>query len=364
MIDLADYRIRGRKDIVSYRNIVLFGAGNYLRDSIETFGRKNIIAVLDNDSKKWGLEIEGVKVQDPHEFFQKSGTDDFAVVLSTSGYQYEIAESLVKNNWIGMDRIFSLCPDYQEQKMYQYRDILNNMDMIEKVYDLLEDEESKTYFINSLITRITHQPLYLKSNKNIQQSYCYSGENMICPLAGDYIMDCGAYIGDTAQIFASRIGNKGKIYCFEPFEGNYERLVQWIETSGNEIAQAYQLAVGNQDENRVVSANNQVSMRANIRTCENEKNEVYVRKIDSLYGDIVKKVDFIKMDVEGEEVNALKGAKRTIASCKPRMMISAYHETKHLWEIPLLIKEIMPEYKIYIGHQPHVSFEPEIYVKC
>lgn len=364
MINLADYKVRGREDIFSYKNIVLFGAGNYLRDSIETFGRENIIAALDNDSKKWGQEIEGIKIQAPQQFFEKSGSRDYAVVMSTSGYQYEIAKGLVKNDWICEDQIFSLCPDYQEQKMYQYQDIINHMDLIEKVYDLLEDEESKAYFVNSLVTRIAHQPLYLKPNKNIQQSYCYSGKKMICPLAGDYVLDCGAYIGDTAQIFASRMGNKGKIYCFEPFEGNYERLVQWIETSGCEIAEAFQLAVGHLDENKVVSASDQVSMRANIRACENEKNEVCVRTIDGMYGDIIKNVDFIKMDVEGEEVNALEGAKRTIRNCRPRMMISVYHETKHLWEVPLLIKEIMPQYKIYMGHQPHVSFEPEVYVQC
>lgn len=362
MINLADFNVRGRKDIISYGNIVLFGAGNYLRDSIETLGKNNIIAVLDNDSKKWGIEIEGIKVQAPHEFFEKCGRNDFAVVISTSGYQYEIAKDLIKNDWICKDRIFSLCPDYQEQKMYQYQDIMKHKDLIEKVYDLLEDEESKTYFLNSLIARITHQPLYLKPNQNMRQSYCYSGENMITSVSGDVVLDCGAYIGDTAQIFISRMGNTGKIYCFEPFEGNYKRLVQWIESSGCENVEPYQFAVSNWNENKVVSASCKVSMRANIRVCENEKNEVCVRKIDSMYGDIFKRVDFIKMDIEGEEVNALKGAKNTITACKPRMVISVYHETKHLWEIPLLIKEIVPEYKIYMGHQPNVSFEPEVYV--
>lgn len=363
MLNLTDYKIRGRRDIILYDKIVLFGAGNYILESIEAFDRKRIIAILDNDPNKWGQEIEGLKVQAPKHFFKKEVDRNYAVVLSTSGYQYEIVTDLVTNGWICKEQLFSLCPDYQEDKMYRYKDIFNHLELIEKAYELFEDEESKAYYLNSLIARITHQPLYLMPNKNMQQPYCYSGKKMICPSSGDYVLDCGAYIGDTAQIFIKMMKNKGIIYCLEPFEGNFARLDQWVKKSRlGKIVKPYQVAVSNRDENMIVSAGNQVSMRANIRVCENEKNEVYVSKIDNMQGDIFEKVDFIKMDVEGEEMNALDGARHTIATYKPRMMISAYHETKHLWEIPLRIKEILPEYKIFLGHQPSVSFEPEIYV--
>lgn len=76
----------------------------------------------------------------------------------------------------------------------------------------------------------------------------------------------------------------------------------------------------------------------------------------------IERIDFIKLDIEGDEKIALEGGRNLIKKYFPRMMVSAYHKCEDLWELPLLIHEINPQYKIYLGHQPHAAFEPEIYV--
>lgn len=361
MVDLKEYSVRGRDDIAAYKNIVLFGAGNYLPDSINSFGREKILAILDNDPGKWGEKIEGIQVDAPKVFFQHVTNDDYAIVMSTSRYQYEIADSLVRDYHISEGHMFSLCPDFQEEKMYDSQEILSHLDEINEVYEFLADEESKEYYINSLIARLTHDPLKLKPNKNMAGTCYYLGSKAIKPLSGGYVLDCGAYIGDTAQIFLDMMENKGKIYCFEPFGGNYERLCEWVrQMKMDAIVEAHQIAVSDEDGSMIISAGDEVSMQANLGQNEKKKNRVCVRGIDSMT--FIENVDFIKMDIEGTELNAIRGAEKTIAFYKPQMMISAYHVTSHLWEIPLLLKKIVPEYEIYMGHQPNVSFEPEIYV--
>lgn len=67
------------------------------------------------------------------------------------------------------------------------------------------------------------------------------------------------------------------------------------------------------------------------------------------------------MDVEGAELIALKGAEQTIKKYKPKLAISIYHKPNDLWEIPLLIKSWVPEYKIYIRHYNVVSSETIMY---
>ena len=62
------------------------------------------------------------------------------------------------------------------------------------------------------------------------------------------------------------------------------------------------------------------------------------------------RVDFIKMDIEGAEVEALKGARETIREFKPQMAIAVYHELSHYYEIPLYIKDIYPGYRIFFEH--------------
>ena len=67
------------------------------------------------------------------------------------------------------------------------------------------------------------------------------------------------------------------------------------------------------------------------------------------------------MDIEGEENNAIIGARSLIERCRPRMMISAYHRIDDFWIIPDTLWSLEANYKIYVGHAPGVSTEMEYY---
>ena len=75
--------------------------------------------------------------------------------------------------------------------------------------------------------------------------------------------------------------------------------------------------------------------------------KIEVCSIDNVIDD---KVTFIKMDIEGSELEALKGAEKTVRSHKPKLAICLYHKIEDFWEIPLYINEIVPEYKLYAAH--------------
>lgn len=77
-------------------------------------------------------------------------------------------------------------------------------------------------------------------------------------------------------------------------------------------------------------------------------NTIEVIKLDDILTD--EKIDFIKMDIEGAEINALIGAKDIITRQKPNLAICIYHKPEHLWEIPALLLNYVPEYKFHIRH--------------
>lgn len=362
-MNLGNLEIRSQKTIMAFDKIILFGAGNYLIESIKTFGKGKIQAIFDNDEKKWGSIVEGYQILNPHKYIQEYIQEKCAVVLSTSSFQYEIATQLEEEFGVKRELIFSLCPDYQECRMYNVDDIIKNFSKIKKAYSILEDEESKNYLYESLAGRITHDPFRFKGNPRMKGMYCYKGLDVdIQVRQNDHILDCGAYIGDTAREFLRMTQNTGKIFCFEPFEKNYLELQNWRKENGlGDSVNAYCLALSDFEGVMEISSDTEISTRANIRAHSNVRQKVKVTKIDNMLNEFEDGIDFVKMDIEGEELKALLGAQIAIEKYHPKLMISAYHKTSHLWEIPILIHDICPNYRIYLGHNPKVPFEPEVY---
>jgi hypothetical protein len=75
--------------------------------------------------------------------------------------------------------------------------------------------------------------------------------------------------------------------------------------------------------------------------------QVKAVKLDDV---ITEKVTYIKMDIEGGELSALEGAQRILKQDRPKLAISLYHKPTDLWEIPIYIKKLVPEYKFYVRH--------------
>lgn len=73
------------------------------------------------------------------------------------------------------------------------------------------------------------------------------------------------------------------------------------------------------------------------------------------------KITLLKMDIEGAELSALKGATQIIKIRQPDLAICVYHKLKDFWEIPLYIKSICPEYKIYLRHHSQTQIETVCY---
>ena len=78
-------------------------------------------------------------------------------------------------------------------------------------------------------------------------------------------------------------------------------------------------------------------------------------------GRIKEKVTYVKMDIEGAELDALHGMEKMIKSDKPKLAISIYHKPEDLWEIPLYIYKLVPEYKFILRHHHHRIHETILY---
>jgi len=94
---------------------------------------------------------------------------------------------------------------------------------------------------------------------------------------------------------------------------------------------------------------------------EGKKTTVGTIALDEFIND---EVSFIKMDIEGAEIKALTGARKLIKKYKPKLAISAYHLPLDIIQIPLIIHDMAPEYKLYLRHHSLVHYETVLYAVC
>jgi hypothetical protein len=73
---------------------------------------------------------------------------------------------------------------------------------------------------------------------------------------------------------------------------------------------------------------------------------------------------FIKMDIEGAEISALRGGEKTIRRCLPDLAVCVYHRINHIWDIPLLLDDWRLGYKMYLRSYNPYTMETVLYATC
>ncbi|MEW6742652.1 MAG: FkbM family methyltransferase [Planctomycetota bacterium] len=181
------------------------------------------------------------------------------------------------------------------------------------------------------------------------KQYYYPGPPSIRPEAGDILIDGGGCWGDTALHFAHSVGERGEVHSFEFVPGNLRIFQRNLEL--NPLL-----------KDRVHIAPYALSERSGEKLGFDDRgpstnlapqgaSSVETRSIDTYVAEAaLPRVDFIKMDIEGYEAAALRGARRTIARYRPRLAISAYHRPEDFLDLPQVILDIDPGYRFRLGH--------------
>ncbi len=201
----------------------------------------------------------------------------------------------------------------------------------------------------------------------IEQQYaCRSENGDICCEEGDYVIDGGACWGDTALYFAALAGEKGKVFSFEFLPENIAIFQKNLSLNPNLAKNIHHLpyALWSKSGESFSFASNGPGTRLTSSAGQSEC-RVKTMHIDGLVGSgMAKKIDFIKMDIEGAELQALKGAEKTIKKFKPKLAITVYHDFKDFWTIPQYIDSLDLGYQFEMRHFTIHSEETLIFAKA
>lgn len=280
------------------RDYILYGVGEEgrrLNACLRTLGIK-LNCCCDQRAAKGFSEFDGIKVLCPEE---ASKIEDAVFLIASSFYKTEMYNTLIelgikeKNIYVTND---NWCMYFSDMDQYFDKDIIK------------------------------------------------LGDN-------EMFLDCGAADGFNTEMFLKLSGKNAGAFLFEPLAENLTDLKRFSKIPGVNI-----IPHGVWDKTCKLTFIN-TDDRYCGKFCEDDNGIEWVTSIDEKVYNVVDKVTFIKMDIEGAELKALQGAKNTILRDRPRLAISIYHKPEDIYEIPLFIKSLVPEYKFYIRH--YSNFQPE-----
>lgn len=218
--------------------------------------------------------------------------------------------------------------------------------------DCLEDDKSKKIVTNIVNLALTGDLKYIEDIPVDKVEYFSSD---YYELSDDEVYaDCGAYDGDSILDFIRyKEGKYKKIIAFEPDLLNFDDLNNTVRENSIDRIELVNSALSDKSEKKV-SFSSRHNMGAKILDCYDNNSDsdgkIKTSALDDFYNE---RISFIKMDIEGYELRALKGARKTIVDFKPKLAICLYHKALDIFEITSFIKQLVPEYKIIIRHHSH-----------
>jgi len=324
--------------------IFLYGTGN---------GADKIIAVLE----QYGIPLTGVFASDG---FVRERTFHGMKVCSYSNVTERYGDEIIVLLAFGttlptvtafieeLDRRHELyVPDvplyggplFNEEYYESYRGSLEALESI------LADEESKALLRDCIEFRL-HGKLASLSRT---EDGAVTLKNLLGHKKYTTALDGGAFKGDSTRLFASSL-DVNSIWAVEADPKTHNKLSTYASEEKNAVVKAIHGALWDEDGNLPYvssasrgSSNEGQNHRAKITS-------VPACKIDTLFADV--KADFIKLDIEGAEEQALKGGTEVLLRDKPDLMISLYHRTDDLFRLPLWIHQLLPEHKLYLRRIP------------
>ena len=285
--------------------VILYGAGDYCNSVIEAceeYGGVKPSFICDSNSSLWGKEGPcGYMIISPNDL--KERHKNATVIVSTVNGKDEIYNTLL--DFFPKNRIFALGLNISETTLYEQ------------------------YFDDEII-----------------QFEC----------DGEFFVDGGAYDLMTSKILSNKT-KVNKVYAFEADPANANKIKNTISDNLNLNVELYMKGLWNKEEILYFDSGDEMESKI-TEVGETGNSKIEAIALDDVIND---KVTFIKMDIEGAELKALEGARKTILKYRPKLAICIYHKLEDMIDIPLYIHKLVPEYKLYMRHYADFQYDSVLY---
>lgn len=354
-------------ELRKYKNVILFGCGGKGREAVpilEKHGIK-ITAACDNNKNLWG-----------HKFLDKFVIQEFSPAVAMLEGCCVIITCAIKGateiyNKLTSDYsnipIYHLCSPFKVENCLLSEDefVKREFELLSS-YNLLQDDESKKIFCDTLNWKLTGNMFPLNRYPLGYEAYSFFDEAFIHTDEQSVYVDVGAYTGDTIACFLmfSR-GKFKKIIGVEADYGNYNALKQMVQFSRVGHIEIYNLALWSREEKKTLYTNSanetihfdapnlfqSVDVVADNRSLELMKDKLeesilYVKTLDGLLKDNIPTV--MKINALAADREIILGGQQILKRYKPTLVLEFGVAQRDVFEMIPLIKQLNYEYRFYM----------------
>ena len=337
----------------SNRPIVMYGMGNGA-DKILAICLQYGIEVCDffaSDGFVRGHLFHGKRVLSYSEACEKYGRDNMIVLLSFASSLPEVLANIYKI----ADECELYAPDVPVcgETLFNYEFYKENEEKIRLVESLLCDKRSVEIYGDVINYKMSGNVLWLRDGHS---DFAEAYKELLHADNFEKIADLGAYNGDTLREIAPFAPNLKEAIAFEPDRRNHKKLSEYAEGEERfKITPVKAAAWSHKDTLLFDGSGNRNSTLISKGIEVNRPPKTVEVDAESLAGILGgERVDYIKFDVEGAEKEAIEGSLETIEKYRPALMISLYHRSEDIFELPLMIHERFPDYRFYIRRREYI----------
>ena len=361
--DLAAVREQERSAfdrIAGGRPIVLMGAGGLGRRTLAGLRRNGVtpLAFADNAPARHGTSIDGLPVMSPADAAQSFGRAAvFVVTIWGANSPHRFAHSRDQLRALGCDVVSAFPPLFWKYAgdllPFYLQDlpsrVLEQRDQVLDGFDLWSDDASRAEYVAQVRFRLNADFDGLSHPVGHPQ---YFPDDLFAWRDDEWFVDAGAYDGDTVRTLAALHHDRfAHLLAVEPDPMNFAKLQATVaglppavraKVSCRQVAAGAAPAVLYLDATGTASS--ATATTAGVRTIA-----VDAETIDEMTAGA--RPTFIKLDIEGFEIDALRGARATIDAHAPIVAVCVYHLQDHLWRIPRLLHSWRDDYRFFL--RPH-----------
>jgi FkbM family methyltransferase len=340
------------------RQIVLMGAGGLGRRTLAGLRRHGIEPLAFADNGKQGTTLDDIPVLSPEAAARKfGGLAAFVVTIWGANRPHRFAHSREQLRALGCDVVCSFPPlfwKYADPLLPFYLQdlpskLLDDRAEVRRAFELWEDEASRAEYVAQVRFRLNADFDGLPHPVEHPQ---YFPDDLYAWSDDEWIVDGGAYDGDSVRMVSSRYGGRfGHILALEPDPANFSRLQATVAALPPPVrakVDCRQVALGSVRSTLHLDATGTAASMTSVAASAGTI-AVRAETLDCLVEGAIP--TFVKLDIEGFEVDALEGGQQTIERHGPVLAVCVYHRQDHLWRIPLLLREWRDDYTFFL--RPH-----------